>query len=88
MNAFLVRHQIDFSKMHNNDRFLERISTVDATLAATLSPSDALTPYGVEARYPSDAPELLPGEEVESVQIARHVRSQILDSLSSYLSAN
>jgi len=37
MNAFLVRHQIDFSKMHNNDRFLERISTVDATLAATLS---------------------------------------------------
>lgn len=56
-------------------------------MAATLADADSLTPYGVEVRYPSDAPELLPGEEEDAVQTARRVRDELLTLLTPYLSA-
>ncbi|MBL0158112.1 MAG: HEPN domain-containing protein [Bryobacterales bacterium] len=85
LKAVLVRHQIDFPKTHDIGRLLERIAVVHPVASAALAGSDILTPYGVEVRYPSDAPELLPGEEVQAVQIARQTRDQILTLLSSYL---
>jgi len=33
-----------------------------------------LTPFGVEVRYPGDAPELLPGEELQAFEIAKRAR--------------
>jgi len=44
-----------------------------------------LTPYGVEARYPSDAPEVLPSGEVEAISMVRVVKNVVLISLQSYL---
>jgi HEPN domain-containing protein len=85
LKAFLVRHQFDFPKTHDIGRLLDRIAAVDPVAAASLSGADILTPYGVEVRYPSDAPELLPGEEVDAVQLARQVRDQVLNLLSRYL---
>jgi hypothetical protein len=46
---------------------------------------DALTPFGVEARYPSDAPEVLPGGGVEAIGMARVVRNAVMISLQPYL---
>ena len=47
--------------------------------------ADALTPFGVEARYPSDAPEVLPGGEVETIDMARAVRNAVMIVLQPYL---
>ena len=87
LKAFLVRHQIEFPKTHDIGRLLERLASVDPIMAATLADADSLTPYGVEVRYPSDAPELLPGEEEDAVQTARRVRDELLTLLTPYLSA-
>ena len=86
LTAFLVRHQVEFPKTHDIGRLLDRMATVDPIMAATLAGADSLTPYGVEVRYPSDAPELLPGEEVDAVQTARRVRDEVLNRLAPYLS--
>jgi hypothetical protein len=39
----------------------------------------------VEARYPSDAPEVLPSGEVEAIGMARVVRNAVMSSLKPYL---
>jgi hypothetical protein len=45
-----------------------------------------LTLFGVEVRYPSDAPELLPGKEAEAVDIARRTRETVMAALAPYFS--
>ncbi len=50
-------------------------------LSDQLQGGDILTPYGVEVRYPSDAPELLSGEELAALAIARRVRDSVLAAL-------
>jgi HEPN domain-containing protein len=85
LKAFLVRRQIEFPKTHDLAKLLDRVATVDASIAESLRDADALTPYGVEARYPSDAPEVLPGGEVEAIDMARVVRNAVMISLQPYL---
>ncbi len=85
LKALLVRHQIEFPKTHDIAKLLDRLASVDAALAEDLREAEALTPFGVEARYPSDAAEILPGGEVELVQIAVRARSRVLASLRDYL---
>ncbi len=58
---------------------------VSPSLAGSLRGADFLTPFGVEIRYPSDAPELLPGGEVQAVETARRVRDTVLEALRPYL---
>ena len=81
LKAFLVRHQIEFPKTHDIARLLDRVATVNANTAELLRDADALTPFGVEVRYPSDAPELLPGGETEAIDIARRVKDSVMISL-------
>lgn len=85
LKALLVRHQIEFPKTHDIAKLLDRVATVDAGAAESLRDADALTPFGVEARYPSDAPEILPGGEVEAIGMARVVRNAVVSSLTLYL---
>jgi hypothetical protein len=63
---------------------LDRVTTVNANMAESLRDADALTPFGVEVRYPSDAPELLPGGETEAIGMARRVKDAVMISLQSY----
>ena len=84
LKAFLVRHQIEFPKTHDIAKLLDRVATVNAKIAESLRDADALTPFGVEVRYPSDAPELLPGGETEVIDIARRVKDAVTISLQSY----
>lgn len=86
LKAVLVRHQAEFPKTHDIGRLLQRLAAADPVAAHALSGSDILTPYGVEMRYPGDAPELLPGEEHYAVQVARGVRDEVLNLLSPFLS--
>jgi HEPN domain-containing protein len=85
LKALLVRRQIEFPKTHNIAKLLDRVATVDAGIAESLRDAEALTPFGVETRYPSDAPEVLPGGEVEAIGMARMVRNAVMISLQPYL---
>jgi HEPN domain-containing protein len=87
LKALLVRHQIEFPKTHDITKLLDRVATVDAGLADSLRHADILTPFGVEVRYPSDAPEVLHGGETEVLDIARETRDMVMISLQPYLDA-
>jgi len=85
LKAILVRHQVYFAKTHDLGKLLDQITLYEPVTAADLEESIALTPYGVEVRYPGDAPELLPGEELRAVEIARQVRDAVKALLTPYL---
>ncbi|MDP2871687.1 MAG: HEPN domain-containing protein [Bacillota bacterium] len=57
LKAFLTQRQVEFSKTHNIREILELVRTIDSGMADTLQHATALTPYGVEARYPGDLPD-------------------------------
>jgi len=56
IKAFLVRHQIEFPKSHDIALLRQLVARVDPRLAEKLATADALTPYGVEFRYPGTFP--------------------------------
>ena len=85
LKAFLVRCQVEFPKTHDIAKLLDRVGTVDRSMAESLRDADMLTPFGVEVRYPSDAPELPAGGEAEAIAIARRVRDAVMISLRPYL---
>jgi HEPN domain-containing protein len=85
LKALLVRHQIEFPKTHDIAKLLDRVAAVNASIAESLRDADVLTPFGVEVRYPSEAPEVLPGGETEAIDIARLVRDAVMVSLRPYL---
>ena len=85
LKALLVRHQIEFPKTHDIAKLLDRVAAVNASIAESLRDADVLTPFGVEVRYPSEAPEVLPGGETEAIDIARRVRDAVMVSLRPYL---
>ncbi len=87
LKALLVRHQIEFPKTHDIAKLLDRVATLDTGLADSLRHADVLTPFGVETRYPSDAPEVLYGGESGVIDIARAVRGAVIISLQTYLNA-
>ena len=50
IKAFLVRHQIEFSKAHNIALLTQLVASVNPELAQQLTDADTLTPYGLEFR--------------------------------------
>jgi hypothetical protein len=50
--------------------------------------ANVLTPFGVGVRYPSDAPEILPGGEIDAIRLAREVRESVKALLLDYLDGN
>ncbi len=85
LKALLVRHQIEFPKTHDIAKLLDRLATVDPSVAESLRDADVLTPFGVEVRYPSEAPEVLAGGETLAIDVARQVRDAVMSSLRPYL---
>lgn len=84
LKAFLVRHQLEFPKTHDIKKLLTLVATIEISLAETLCEADTLTPFGVEVRYPNEAPELLPGGERKALDVARLVRDAVMASLKPY----
>ncbi len=85
LKALLVRHQIEFPKTHDIAKLLDRLATVNLSVAESLRDADVLTPFGVEVRYPSEAPEVLAGGETLAIEVARQVRDTVMTSLRPYL---
>ena len=76
--ALLISHQVEIPRTHDIRKLLEYVRPVHAGLADALQHADSLTPFGVEIRYPGDAPELPPGAETDAVAIARQVRVLVM----------
>jgi HEPN domain-containing protein len=85
LKAVLVWHQVEFPKTHDIGRLADLLETVDAGLAARVREASALTPYAVEARYPSDLPEPTLDEAREALAIAARVRDAVLRQLAPVL---
>lgn len=85
LKALLVRHQVEFPKTHDIRKLLGLIAKVHPDLAESLRDADVLTPFGVEVRYPSDAPELLAGGETDAFAIARRAKDGVMALLGAYL---
>jgi HEPN domain-containing protein len=87
VKAFLVRHQVEFPKSHYLDRLRGLVAQVDQGLASRLTPADALTPYGVEFRYPGALGKVSQDQGKEALQVAEQTQKLILESLEPYLDA-
>jgi HEPN domain-containing protein len=86
LKAFLVCQQIEFPKTHSISRLLDLVQPIAPELARSLEEAEGLTVFGVEIRYPSDLPELLPGQEKIVFDTARRAREAIMTQLGHYLS--
>ena len=77
LKAFLVDRQIEFPKTHDLDKLLDLLATAAAPLAESLRGVTVLSVYGVEVRYPADAPDLTLGQAEEAIQLATLVRDAV-----------
>jgi HEPN domain-containing protein len=85
LKAVLVWYQVEFPKTHDIGRLMDLLKTVDSGLADRVREASALTPYAVEARYPSDLPEPTLAEAREALSIATRVRDAVLRQLAPVL---
>jgi HEPN domain-containing protein len=81
LKALLTAHQIGFRKTHNLGDLLDLLQGADPELASALSGVTSLNPYGVEYRYPSDFPDLMPADALEAFRLAEGARTLLLAAL-------
>lgn len=86
LKAFLVRHEVEFPKTHDIGKLLNLVAAIDPVRAESLRDAEYLTPFGVEARYPGDSPDALPGGEKTVVELAEAVKNSVTVALTPYLS--
>jgi HEPN domain-containing protein len=87
IKAFLVCHQIEFSKTHNIALLTQLVASVDPELAKKLAGVDSLTSYAVEFRYPGDLPSVSRNEGEKALRLGEKTRDLILASLKPYIDA-
>jgi len=75
--AFLTWQQIEFPKTHDLQLLLGLIASIDSSLALELTEVVALNPYGVDIRYPGDAPEITREDADEAIRLADKVKEVI-----------
>ncbi len=81
LKAVLVWHQVEFPKTHDIGRLLDLVRTADAQFADLVATAAALTPYGVELRYPADLPEPTLEQARAAVATAERLEQAILQHL-------
>ena len=81
LKAYLTHRQVEFPKTHSIREIIDLVRTVDEELADTLQPAAALTPYGVEVRYPGDVPEPSRKDTEEALGLAREVAEALASRL-------
>ncbi len=87
IKAVLVRHQVEFPKTHNIALLRQLVAAIDRGLADRLAAADALTPFGVEFRYPGDMPPVSREQGAEALRLAREARDAVMAHLKPYLEA-
>ena len=78
LKVLLTFYQVEFPKTHEIERLLALVGGANREAAGALSGAKWLGPFGVDIRYPGDAAEMLPGDEVRAVEIARFARAVVL----------
>jgi len=81
LKAFLVYHQIHFTKTHRIMDLLELCATVDSSFKDELEDADNLTDYAVEVRYPDVWVEPGIEETEEALEIANKVKEFVLSKI-------
>jgi HEPN domain-containing protein len=81
LKAYLTRRQVAFPKTHSIRELLDLVKTFDSDLSETLLPASALTPYGVELRYPGEIAEPTRSETKEALGLARQVADTVMNRL-------
>jgi HEPN domain-containing protein len=77
LKALLTFYQVEFPKTHEIKRLLALVSRANPEAAEALSGAKWLGPFGVDIRYPGDAAEILPGDEVRAIEIARLAKAVV-----------
>ena len=83
IKAALVWHQVEFPKTHDMDRLVELMRRADASLGERMREASALTPYGVDVRYPGELPDPSSAEARTALAIAERVRDLVAKHLPS-----
>ena len=78
LKVLLTFYQVEFSKTHEIERLLALVSSANPEAADALGCAKWLGPFAVDIRYPGDAAEMLPGDEVRAVEIARFAKAMVL----------
>ena len=81
LKAYLVKHQIFFTKTHKIIDLLELCSTVDKSFKSELEDADNLTDYAVVIRYPDIWFEPSLEQAKESLNIAKKVKTFALKKI-------
>jgi len=81
LKALFTWHQIEFPKTHAIEQLLDLVKDAEPETVSSIRQAVALTPYGVDIRYPGDQPEPSQEEAREAVELARKVRDAVMDRL-------
>lgn len=73
LKAFLVLHDIQFSKIHLLLPLVEQCVDLDPTFAELREAAETLTPFATAFRYPGDVLEPEPSDVVEGMRLAEMV---------------
>lgn len=85
LKALLTRHRIPFPRTHNIEALLLLANGVVEGIHEALREAHALTPYGVETRYPGESPPVNRQQAVTAVRLVRSVRNDVMRRLRPYL---
>lgn len=88
LKAFLVHHQVYFTKTHKIIELLELCATVDASFKDELQDADNLTDYAVEIRYPGAWMEPTIEDAKEALETAKKVKEFVLERLKGHRADN
>jgi HEPN domain-containing protein len=77
LKALLTWHQVEFRKTHDLDELLELAGVVAPGVLTPLDEIGVLTRYGVEMRYPGDAPPITEVEAREAMELAQKVSTLV-----------
>jgi HEPN domain-containing protein len=83
LKAYLTSRQVESPRTHSIRELLNLAAQIDPDLSSRLTTAAALTVYGVEIRYPGEAPEPDLEETRKAVELARAVRDAVLGRLES-----
>jgi HEPN domain-containing protein len=81
LKAFLVYHQIYFTKTHRIIDLLELCNTADSSFKKELEDADDLTDYAIQIRYPDVLLEPEIEDAKEALKIAKKVKEFVLNKI-------
>ena len=87
LKALLIRHQVEFGKTHNLGELLRLAEPVAPGITGKLAGAESLTPYVVDARYPTEEPPVGRDQAARDLAVARRVLETVRELVKPYLDA-